>query len=780
VFPLIASTYGALVSVAFVVLPPGSDPPVWVKLGILMQFPLWVMCLLTWPADRRPRLEWHYLGLDLGIVALAAGLLVWYHWFQADYRLNPDVALATASPLILLIGVNAAVVRRPTEKHLSAFMLVCWFAILAFVANTGLAIVNPPGRLIEQLMALLLPVMFLLAIAAAEALRTEWPWPLPRPGSGSSPVPWVAVMAIGFFVLNLVFTQRTTGVGPIVLGAMGTMILLVARQAVTMRQNARLQAERAALEADARIAALVRHTSDVILITDSALQIRFASPSAEALWTGHPTDLVGRYVPDLVDPLQERDVLRFVAERTGQPGQSDVAKWRIKGPNGDWRRIEAVVTNLFHQPSVNGIVITLRDQTERALLEEQLNQAQKMEAIGQLAGGVAHDFNNLLTTMMGHSEVGYDTLDPDHPAREDFAQIRKATELAAGLTNQLLAFSRKQVIEPKTINVTDSLAQVVKLLRRLIKEDVTTSLEVAPDVGFVRMDPSQLEQVVLNLAINARDAMPAGGRLTIRSRRHQVTADILDAVLPVPRGEYVVIEVIDTGTGMDRATQQKIFEPFFTTKPVGRGTGLGLASVYGVIRQNEGGLLLDSAPGKGTSFAVYLRRVEPEPETAGAGPSSRPPRGVTILLVEDQEALRDIAVRVLEREGHRVMVASDSDEALMLAAGAPYPIDLVVTDVIMPGLSGPRMVEEIRRRREIPRVLYMSGYPGEDLAKELSPTDRLLRKPFTPFVLLENVRAVLEGRSEAPAIHGRRSDSGTGTTGGGGGGSDAAGSRRNG
>ncbi len=753
-FPLIASIYGVAVAVAYAALPAEADLPGWVGLGTLLQFPLWVACLLAWPTERRPRVDWQYLVLDFGIVAMAAGLLVWYHWFQAGSEsLILDTVIATASPLVLLIGVNTAVVRRPAEKHLAAFMLVVWFAILAFVANTGLAIIDPPREVIEQLTAVILPVMFLLAIAAAEALRVEWPWPWARVGSGSSPVPWVAVMAIGFFVLNLVFTERTVGVGPIVVGAMGTMILLVARQAVTMRQNARLQAERAALEADARIAALVRHTSDVILITDSDLKIRFASPSAEALWTGDPADLVGKVVTDLVDPLQRPDVERMVLERTAQPGQSDVTRWRVKGPNGNWRRIEAVVTNLFHQPSVNGIVLTLRDQTERALLEEQLNQAQKMEAIGQLAGGVAHDFNNLLTTMMGHSDLGYEILDADHPAREDFAEIRKATQLAAGLTNQLLAFSRKQAVEPKVIDVTDSLAQVVKLLRRLIKEDVATILEVAPDVGSVRMDPSQLEQVVLNLAVNARDAMPEGGRLTIRARRQTVATGILDAVLPVAPGEYLVVEVSDTGTGMDRATQGKIFEPFFTTKPVGRGTGLGLASVYGIVRQNEGGLILDSAPGKGTTFSVYLPRVDAEPDDAGSRQRpGKPGRGATILLVEDEEALRDIAVRVLEREGHRVMVAAESDEALMLAAGAPYPIDLVIADVIMPGLSGPRMIAEMRKRRDVPRVLYMSGYPSDDLVKELRPADRLLRKPFTPFVLLENVRAVLEGRADAPLV----------------------------
>ncbi|MFN0180592.1 MAG: ATP-binding protein [Gemmatimonadales bacterium] len=629
-------------------------------------------------------------------------------------------------------------------------MLIMWLSIVLFASNTGLSIVNPPPQIATGVVDLVVPLLLVLSIAAAEALRAGWRWPWPA-REGSSPIPWVAVLAITFFVLSLVFSQETTAVGPIVLGALGTMILLVIRQAVTMRQNARLQAERAVLEADARIAALVRHTSDVILIAGADLRIRFASPSAEAMWAGGPDQLIGKSVVGLVESGQREGVEQMVAERMLHPGQSDVARWRVPGRTGDLRRVEAVVTSLFHQPSVNGMVFTLRDQTERAMLEEQLNQAQKMEAIGQLAGGVAHDFNNLLTTIMGHSEVGLEVVEPGHPARDDFEQILKASQMAASLTRQLLAFSRKQVVEPKVIEVTVTLADVVRLLKRLIKADVTTVLEVAPDVGHVKMDPSQLEQVVLNLAVNARDAMPDGGRLSIRARRQFVTRTVADAVIAIEPGEYLVVEVSDTGVGMDRATQARIFEPFFTTKPVGRGTGLGLASVYGIVRQNNGGLILESELGRGTTFHVYLPRVAAEPGALSTTERRRLSGGggATILLVEDETPLREIAEKVLVREGYRVMVAKDGDEALMLAAGSPHQIDLVLADVIMPGMSGSQMIAEMRKLKPISRVLYMSGYPGEDLIGQLNNEDRLLRKPFTPFVLLENIRAVFEGR-DAP------------------------------
>ena len=716
----------------------------------------WIGCLLLWPMMRRSKANWQYLVLDLGIVALAAGLTVWYYWFRGGPGgrvATSELVVVVGSSLVFLLGANAASVRHPVPDHRIGFRLLLFFVVAQYAVVVGLSIINPPPYLIETISRVMVGLLGVAALLAPEAIRAGWRGEGGSGADGASPVPWVAVMAIGFFVMNVVFQDGGADSGPIVLGAMAAMVLLAIRQGVTMRHNVLLQAERSALEADARIAALVRHTSDIILIADDHLRIRFASPSAEALWAGETDRLIGTQVQDLVDPSQRADVERVVAARLAQPGQSDVARWRMQGPQGDWRRIEAVVTSLLHQPSVNGIVLTLRDQTERALLEEQLSQAQKMEAIGQLAGGVAHDFNNLLTTMLGHSEVGLDILEPDHPARDDFAQIKKAAELAASLTKQLLAFSRKQVVERIVIDVTSSLDQVVKLLRRLIKEDVTTVLEVAPEVGYVRMDPSQLEQVVLNLAVNARDAMPDGGRLTIRARPQRVTMEIVEAVLPVARGEYLVIEVSDTGVGMDRPTQQRIFEPFFTTKPVGRGTGLGLASVYGIVKQNEGGLVLTSAPGTGTCFAVYLPRVDARPEEMAPGQATRRDRstsGETILLVEDQVALREIAERVLLREGYRVLVAADGDEALMLAAGAPYPIDLVLTDVIMPGLSGPKMVAEMRRRKDVPRVLYVSGYPGDDLLNELGVGDRLLKKPFTPYVLIEQVRAALEGRIDTP------------------------------
>jgi len=397
------------------------------------------------------------------------------------------------------------------------------------------------------------------------------------------------------------------------------------------------------------------------------------------------------------------------------------------------------------------VILTLRDQTERAELEEQLTQAQKMEAVGQLAGGIAHDFNNLLTTVLGHSELGMDSLEDDHPVRTDLNQIRKAAEMAAALTNQLLAFSRRQVIEPKVIDVHESLHQVASLIKRLIEARVDTVLQVDKDVGHVRMDPSQLEQAVLNLAINARDAMPQGGTLTISARREKTSFEITSGVIAIPPGEYIVVEVSDTGTGMDEATQRRVFEPFFTTKPPGRGTGLGLASVYGIVKQNLGGLLLRSVVGQGTTFGIYLPRIEPGAATAArvAAQGASAPTSATILLVEDEPWTREVTERVLTREGYRVVSAGDAVEARALAATETHPIDLLVTDIVMPGLSGPRLATQLRQAQPGLKVLFISGYGAADGTPELGQEEALLRKPFTPVVLLESVRGALGESGEA-------------------------------
>ncbi|HEX8432001.1 MAG TPA: ATP-binding protein, partial [Longimicrobium sp.] len=390
------------------------------------------------------------------------------------------------------------------------------------------------------------------------------------------------------------------------------------------------------------------------------------------------------------------------------------------------------------------------DVTRPRRMEEQLRQASKMEAVGQLAGGVAHDFNNLLTAIKGNVELLLlDTADPE--ARRDLAEIQRAADRASDLTRQLLAFSRQQVLQPRPVRLGEAVVETARMLGRLMGEDVELVVEPSPDTGLMLADASQIEQVILNLAINARDAMPRGGMLRITTSNVCVTPADLPRYAGIQEaGEYVCLDVRDTGHGIDRATLDRIFEPFFTTKERGKGTGLGLATVYGIVMQSGGGISVESAPGEGTCFRILFPRLhdEGEPREAPAPPPARLRRGdETILVVEDEEILRRLALRVLRRAGYTVIEASDGAEARRILADHPGPLDLLLTDVVLPGASGPEIAAEALRLQPGLRVLYMSGYAGDLVAQRgmADPSAAFLQKPFGPDALCQAVREVLDG-----------------------------------
>lgn len=403
-----------------------------------------------------------------------------------------------------------------------------------------------------------------------------------------------------------------------------------------------------------------------------------------------------------------------------------------------------VVANDHNDPiAVEGIVT---DVSERKRLEEQLLQAQKMEAIGHLAGGVAHDFNNLLMPILGYVDAAMDAIPPDGELREDLMEIKKAGERAASLTRQLLAFSRRQILEPKIVNLNDLLANMEKMLRRLIGEDVDLMIRLSPDIGQVRADPGQIEQIVMNLAVNARDAMPTGGALTIETANSNF--DETAAILHVgaKTGEYILLSVSDNGCGMDKETLSKIFDPFFTTKEQGKGTGLGLATVYGMVKQSNGAIFTYSEPGVGTTFKIYLPRIREEApeETAEQNAQSIQRGSHTILLVEDEETVRRLVKRTLEKNGYRVLAASQGDEAIELSAAHKGPIHLLITDVILPKISGRQTAEQITAQRPKTRVLFMSGYTNDAVVQHgiLEPGIEFIPKPFSSEVLLRKVHAL--------------------------------------
>jgi len=389
----------------------------------------------------------------------------------------------------------------------------------------------------------------------------------------------------------------------------------------------------------------------------------------------------------------------------------------------------------------------VRDVTDQRRLQQQLLQSQKMEAVGRLAGGIAHDFNNLLTVITSYSELMLGSLENDDPNRDDLEQVRKAAHGAAALTRQLLTFSRQQVVEPRVISLNDVVESLEKILQRVIGEDVELATTLAPDLGAVRADVGQIEQVLMNLTVNARDAMPTGGKITIESANIEHDPDYARDRGGAAVRRFVMLAVSDTGCGMDEATRARIFEPFFTTKEPGKGTGLGLATVYGIVNQSGGFIWVYSEPGRGTSFKIYLPQVDATAEGAIAAPGARVARGTeTVLLVEDAAAVRAVTKQILERQGYTVLEAPNGDAALRVAEKHDGPIHLLLTDVVMPLLSGRQMAEQLVRVRPDTKVLYASGYTDDSVVRHgvLELGTAYLQKPFSPESLAHKVREVLD------------------------------------
>jgi two-component system cell cycle sensor histidine kinase/response regulator CckA len=454
-------------------------------------------------------------------------------------------------------------------------------------------------------------------------------------------------------------------------------------------------------------------------------------------------ELLGRPITDLVAEKSREEVERRYRENID-------GTYEVLGRRKDGKHLFLEVTARTHDIGGRPARITaLRDMTEKRTLENQFRQAQKMEAVGRLAGGIAHDFNNLLTVIMSYTDMLSEGFAPKDPRGDDLNEIRKAAITASSLTRQLLAFSRQQVIEPRVVNLNDVVSSSQKMLQRLIGEDVELATTLTDEVVTVLIDPGQLEQVIMNLAVNARDAMPKGGKLTIETADPIMDAEYAKDHWPSQAGHFAMLAVTDTGSGMDEVTRAQIFEPFFTTKEIGKGTGLGLSTVYAIVKQSNGFIWVYSEPGFGTTFKIYLPLVD-EPAVKYGAPAelSPPPTGTeTVLLAEDAAAVRVAARQILERAGYTVLEAPTGKDALIIASKRQAPIHLLLTDVVMPEMSGRDLAEQFAEFRPASKVLYMSGYTNDAIVRHgiLQPGIAYLQKPFSPEALARKVREVLDG-----------------------------------
>ena len=551
-------------------------------------------------------------------------------------------------------------------------------------------------------------------------------------------------------VVGVLNVESTKGV-VMAEGDLRLMLALAEHVSIAIAKT-RLTAE--ARSSEERYRQLVENLGEGVMIVDSEEHILLANPAAAAVFGMPLSALTGRTLREFLSDEEfgrVRDQSRLRRE-----GRSGTYELEISRPDGTPRRVQ--VSAIPHRSEDGGFLGTLgtiHDVTETRKMEsalrrseERLAQAQKMEAVGRLAGGIAHDFNNLLTVISGYARMIDDGLVEGHPMKADIRQVMRAAGRAADLTARLLAFSRKQVLQPKVIDLKETVRGLQEMLRRVIGEDVALIATLPPETGNLRADRGQIEQVIINLAANARDAMPSGGTLTIETGNRVLGDSLEREQVEVKRGDYVMLAVRDTGVGMPPETLARLFEPFFTTKEVGKGTGLGLAMVYGIVKQSEGYIVCDSTVGQGTTFTMYFPRVRQESEEGTGAPVAKQAAGgkETILLAEDEDAVRLLCKTILERNGYTVLAASNGEEALAAIAGQRGPVKLLLSDVVMPLMSGPEIGRRIREVCPDIRILYMSGHADNSLVHHgiLDPGVDLIEKPFESDGLLRRVREILD------------------------------------
>jgi two-component system, cell cycle sensor histidine kinase and response regulator CckA len=509
------------------------------------------------------------------------------------------------------------------------------------------------------------------------------------------------------------------------------------------------------VERDDLFRLITENAADMISMVDTSGRRLYSSPSYSQIM-GYPDQVLRETsIFAQVHPEDHEKVLKAFAEARSV-GMSPIIEYRMSHQNGSWRTLESRASKFISDAGAEQLIIVNRDITERKHLEEQFRQSQKMEAVGRLSGGVAHDFNNLLGVIIGYGEVFQESVVLEDALRTCIDEILKAAYRASSLTRQLLAFSRQQVLDPTVLDLNAVVKDLERMLQRLIGEDIRLKTQLDPTLVHIKADQGQIEQVVMNLAVNARDAMPNGGELTLETSNFYMDETYVRRYpYPVLVGNYALLSVADNGIGMNAATKSRSFEPFFTTKAKGKGTGLGLSTVYGIVKQSGGYIDILSEPGMGATFNIFLPKVESEiaqirrPITASTSLGG----SETILLVEDEDSLRKLSRHLLELSGYTVLEAACGAEAARVSADFPRAIDLLLTDVVMPGMSGRALADQLLRQRTQLRVLFMSGYTGQTVGEHgvLAEGSFFLPKPFSRSALIRKVRSVLDDRLSVAA-----------------------------
>jgi len=549
------------------------------------------------------------------------------------------------------------------------------------------------------------------------------------------------IRADGTPVLVEVSASRTiVGGRPAVLGIFRDIRERVEAAAVLRRQ-------------DERFGHLIRNLSDVITVVAVDTTMLYLSPSVERTTGYRPSELLGQSFLDFVYP-QDQAPVRMAFERLIlRTGTATPPEFRFRHKDGSWIWLESVVNNLLNDAAVGGVVVISRDVSERRVLEEQVRQSQKMEAVGRLAGGIAHDFNNLLMVIRGYAEIVLFEGGITAGMRKSVETIVRTADSAANLTRQLLSFSRKHVFSPQVLELNSVVSRMSEMLLELLREAMEFKVKLNPEDVYVSADRGQIEQVIMNLVVNARDAMPDGGKLTLETARVRIDPSRASRFSAVPPGDYVMLAVSDTGIGMDAETQSRIFEPFFTTKTRDEGTGLGLSVVYNIVRGSGGHVRVDSEPGRGTTLQAFFPRVAAAPvQEEAQSPGRSSSRGMeTILVAEDQPELRWMICQFLQERGYSVLEAKDGRDAVELADQYKGTIDVVLTDIVMPQLRGPEVARRLSQLRPGIKVIFMSGYTegelGPEAQDEWASRAALLQKPFELDLLAVRIREVLEAET---------------------------------